>query len=60
MKKNIRKEEIKNLLIKVPIELYTNINLKYLNEKLEDPNLNKNDFLITILKKGIAKIEEER
>ncbi len=60
MGKKKEKEEIKNVLIKMPLDLYTDISLKYLNEKLEDPNLNKNNFLVYVLKKGIERIEEER
>jgi hypothetical protein len=53
------KEKKKNILVKVSLDLYTDISLKYLNAKLENPNLSKNDFLIFLLKKGIERIEEE-
>ncbi len=52
-------KKVKNLLIKAPIELYSDLALKHLNAKLSDPRLSKNDFLIYVLKKGIERIEEE-
>jgi hypothetical protein len=53
------KEKKKNVLIKMPLSVYTDIGLKYLNAKLENPNLSKNDFLINVIRQGIKKLEEE-
>ncbi len=59
MGKKKEKKEIKNVLIKMPIELYSDLALKHLNAKLSDPNISKNDFLIYVIRQGIKKIEEE-
>ncbi len=57
--RKLTKEKKKNVLVKVSLDLYTDISLKYLNAKLLNPNMSKNDFLVYVLKKGIERIEEE-